>query len=187
MISSGLSGGKVALGVSHPSYDQRRFIVVYASLLVGTPYTYAGEGELGIDCGFDCSGLVRFVYNNTYGNWVFPIDLTANQMRKRCGDKNWIIPNDQKSAGDLLLFSSHIGIYSGEGTMIHALGRVDHDYGEVGWLPDVPEHCDFKYEPIYGNTRRVIEQQFVGNSYWEPRLKGVCRPKWDLDDIITED
>ncbi len=94
----------------------RDSIVALARAQIGKRYVYGGESP---SRGFDCSGLVQFVAS------VLHIDLprTARQQA-RVGDA---VPADTARLlpGDLVTFGngktiSHIGIYVGDGRMIHA-------------------------------------------------------------------
>jgi cell wall-associated NlpC family hydrolase len=84
--------------------------------LSGTPYKYGGNNP---QTGFDCSGFVRYVFNQA-ANLTLPHGARAiSQLGKS-------IPVDQLQPGDLVFFNtlkkafSHVGIYMGEGRFIHA-------------------------------------------------------------------
>ncbi|MFA6987399.1 MAG: C40 family peptidase [Arenimonas sp.] len=92
-------------------------VLIRAIGLVGTPYRYGGNTPEG---GFDCSGLVDFVFLDAAGlrlprSTRALIDFDAPRVRR-----------DKLQPGDLLFFSpgggkaSHIGIYVGEGRFVHA-------------------------------------------------------------------
>jgi cell wall-associated NlpC family hydrolase len=98
----------------------RDSIVSLARAQVGTPYLLGGTSPRG---GFDCSGLVRYVYSRVY--WTPP--RTARQQA-RVGAP---IGRPDLQPGDLLTFGNdgitHIGIYVGDGQFVHAssvAGRV---------------------------------------------------------------
>ena len=93
--------------------DLRAKVVALARSLVGLPYRYGGAD---ID-GFDCSGLVHYVYS------CFGIELPRSaqeQARLRRGRKSLA----QAKAGDILLFKFgrrwHAALYVGEGRFVHA-------------------------------------------------------------------
>ena len=106
--------------------DQAHDIAIHALGLVGTPYRYGGNTP---ESGFDCSGLIGYVYRNQVGT---PPPRTVAQLN------NWGYPIDggELRAGDLVVFGtgrqpSHAGIYVGEGRFVHAPStggtvRLDH-------------------------------------------------------------
>lgn len=112
----GRSGGAVAGGgVSRLSDAQAGDIAIHALGLVGTPYRYGGNTP---DSGFDCSGLVGYVYRHSQG---YAPPRTVSQLRF------WGQPvsEDGLRTGDLVLFGSamspsHAGIYVGGGRFVHA-------------------------------------------------------------------
>jgi cell wall-associated NlpC family hydrolase len=92
-------------------------VLMRAIGLVGTPYRYGGNSPEG---GFDCSGLVDFVFLDAAGlslprSTQELVELTAPEVDR-----------DELQPGDLVFFSprgrqvSHIGIYVGEGRFVHA-------------------------------------------------------------------
>ena len=99
-----------------PTANPGQQIADFAVQFEGYPYKY---GEESPDKGFDCSGLVYYVY----GEFGYPLYRTANDMRKN-GEK---ITMEEALPGDILLFARsaggwfyHCGIYLGDGTFIHA-------------------------------------------------------------------
>lgn len=108
--------------------------------LVGTPYRYGGNTP---ESGFDCSGLVGYVYHK-----AARLDLprsTAGISRLAAPT----VPRQQLSTGDIVLFSTgmglqadHTGIYVGEGRFVHApsrggtvrLDRLDERYWQAKFL-----------------------------------------------------
>ena len=86
-------------------------IAIHALGLVGTPYRYGGNTPEG---GFDCSGLIGYVYRHSAG--VAP-PRTVAQLAG-FGQR---VDAQQLRTGDLVVFgSSHAGIYVGEGRFVHA-------------------------------------------------------------------
>ncbi len=104
--------------------------------LVGTPYRYGGNTPEG---GFDCSGLVGYVFRDAAG-----IDLprTSDEIsRVDAGD----VRRDDPQSGDIVLFNhrghtiTHVGIYVGAGRFAHAPnegGTVRLDYLDSAYWKD---------------------------------------------------
>lgn len=98
------------------SSTQRDSIIEHANQLLGVKYKWAGTNP---DKGLDCSGFVKYVFAK------LGIDLPhrAAELAKLGGS----VGKDtaQMQPGDLLVFGkgsriSHVGIYIGNGNMIHA-------------------------------------------------------------------
>lgn len=97
------------------SSDQASSIAIHALGLVGTPYRYGGNTP---DTGFDCSGLIGYVYRSEVGN---PPPRTV----ARLGAWGEPIEMNGLRTGDLVIFGRssapyHAGIYVGEGRFVHA-------------------------------------------------------------------
>ena len=90
-----------------------------ALALLGTPYRWGGTDP---DKGFDCSGLVGYVFRNAVG-----IEL-PRVSRDMARNGELITDRAQLAAGDLVFFGlkgrvNHVGIYVGEGRFVHAPSR----------------------------------------------------------------
>lgn len=102
-------------------------VVIRAIGLVGTPYRYGGNTPEG---GFDCSGLVNYVYHDMLD---LRLPRTSRELANYQGPR---IAADRLTSGDLVFFGSrgnvtHVGIYVGEGRFVHAPSsggtvRLDH-------------------------------------------------------------
>lgn len=113
-----------------PASERGHDITIHAMGLVGTPYRYGGNTP---DSGFDCSGLIGYVYRLSTG--VVP-PRTVAQL---AGFGQPVQAQDLRS-GDLVIFGAdppgHAGIYVGEGRFVHApstggtvrLDRLDNRY-----------------------------------------------------------
>jgi cell wall-associated NlpC family hydrolase len=88
-----------------------RRVVSYARRFLGIRYSYGGSTPR---TGFDCSGLVRFVYGH------FGIALPHSSWADL--DHGHRIRRGLLRAGDLVFFygASHVGIYVGDGRFIDA-------------------------------------------------------------------
>jgi cell wall-associated NlpC family hydrolase len=107
--SSGSAGG-----LSGSSYEKGQQIAQYAVQFVGCPYSWGGKSPSG----FDCSGLVYYVYKQ------FGIEL-SRVAQDQATDGVPVDPGDLQP-GDILCFYSgssyigHAGIYIGFGKFVHA-------------------------------------------------------------------
>jgi cell wall-associated NlpC family hydrolase len=107
-------------------------VLMRAISLVGTPYRYGGNTPEG---GFDCSGLVNYVYRDMLD---LRLPRTSRELARMEGPR---IAPDRLASGDLVFFGSggtvsHVGIYVGEGRFVHAPstgGTVRLDYLDGSW------------------------------------------------------
>jgi len=107
-------------------------VLMRALGLVGTPYRYGGNTPEG---GFDCSGLVTYVYKDMLD---LRLPRSSRELAQVQGPK---IAPERLATADLVFFGSggnvsHVGIYIGEGRFVHApstggtvrLDRLDGTY-----------------------------------------------------------
>lgn len=110
-------------------------VLMRAISLVGTPYRYGGNTP---ESGFDCSGLVNYVYRDMLD---LRLPRTSRDLAAMQGPR--IVPA-QLASGDLVFFGnggevSHVGIYVGEGRFVHAPnsgGTVRLDRLDGSWWRD---------------------------------------------------
>ncbi len=90
-----------------------------AEKYLGYPYVWGGSSP---NTSFDCSGFVSYVINNCGNGWNVGRQ-TANGLKNLCTT----ISSSEAKPGDLVFFqgtyntsgASHVGIYVGDGMMIH--------------------------------------------------------------------
>ena len=93
----------------------RNHMVNIAKSTIGTRYKWGGNNP---QQGFDCSGLMSYVYKNAMG---VKIPRTAAKQR----DQSRTISYAQLQPGDMLFFktgrkTNHVGVYIGDRKFIHA-------------------------------------------------------------------
>ncbi len=87
--------------------------------MIGIRYTFGGRNP---DTGFDCSGLVRYVFDRVTGRLLPHNSYEMARMGTSVGQ-------GELEPGDLVFFNtrgkrfSHVGIYVGDGRFIHAPSR----------------------------------------------------------------
>lgn len=81
----------------------------YAMQFIGNPYVYGGTS---LTNGADCSGFVQSVYKN------FGISLPRSSSAQRSAGTAVDYANAQP--GDIICYSGHVGIYIGNGQIVHA-------------------------------------------------------------------
>lgn len=108
------AGTAPSTGHATLSNEQAEDIAIHALGLVGTPYRYGGNTP---DGGFDCSGLIGYVYRSRAG-------LAPPRTVAQLSGFGETVDRSQLRTGDLVLFGSgrpsHAGIYVGEGRFVHA-------------------------------------------------------------------
>ena len=99
--------------------EKFRKMITEAEKYLGYPYVWGGSSP---STSFDCSGFVSWVINHCGNGWNVGRQ-TANGLMGKCD----IIPKSEAKPGDLIFFqktyntsgASHVGIYVGDGMMIH--------------------------------------------------------------------
>ena len=92
-------------------------VLFRAMALVGTPYHWGGNTPEG---GFDCSGLVGYVYRHAA---YMQLPHSSREMAAMKGQK--VARMTDLASGDLVFFGSgssisHVGVYVGKGRFVHA-------------------------------------------------------------------
>lgn len=99
--------------------EKFRKMITEAEKYLGYPYVWGGSSP---STSFDCSGFVSWVINHCGNGWNVGRQ-TSNGLMGKCD----IIPKSEAKPGDLIFFqktyntsgASHVGIYVGNGMMIH--------------------------------------------------------------------
>jgi cell wall-associated NlpC family hydrolase len=142
---SALNAGGVLLvdsKTASPVSPTNNEVIFRAFSLIGTPYRWGGSSP---DTGFDCSGLINYVYREAAGVSLPRTTAGLTALKDKAAAED-LIP------GDLVLFAmsgrrvDHAGIYVGEGRFLHA--------------------------PSSGGKVRIDELQA---SYWQRSFQGARR------------
>jgi cell wall-associated NlpC family hydrolase len=110
--------------------------------LMGIRYKRGGTSP---ETGFDCSGFVRHVFNQSLGLSLPRSALAISQAAERI-DKQELQPGDLVFFNTMRRAFSHVGIYLGEGQFVHA--------------------------PRSGGRVRI---ENMGDRYWKLRFDGARR------------
>ena len=122
--------------------DHTAELVVHAMGFLGVPYRRGGDSAA---TGFDCSGFVRAIYEQTVG-LVLPRQANEQAAATEVIDRQDLQPGDLVFFNTMRRAFSHVGIYVGDGKFIHA--------------------------PKPGAEVRVED---MGGSYWRRRFDGARR------------
>jgi cell wall-associated NlpC family hydrolase len=140
---------------SSESFSPAAQDVLFRALgLVGTPYRWGGNTP---DSGFDCSGLIGFVYRDAAG---IALPRTTHDM---LGMRAQNVGIDDLQSGDLLFFAtgggstvSHAGIYVGEGRFVHAPA--------TGGTVRLDSLSKPYWQKAYLNAKRVIQPEHLSRN-----------------------
>ena len=124
--------------------DKASDLVFNAIGFLGVPYRRGGNSA---DTGFDCSGFVRAMYQQTIG-LVLPRRANEQAAATQTIDRKDLQPGDLVFFNTMRQAFSHVGIYVGEGKFIHS--------------------------PKPGAQVRVED---MGLAYWSHRFDGARRVK----------
>lgn len=98
-----------------PPADAANDVLFRAIGLVGTPYRWGGNTPQG---GFDCSGLINYIYMTSTG---LRLPRTSAEMAALDKPK---VRESELASGDLVFFGrghiTHVGVYVGKGRFVHA-------------------------------------------------------------------
>lgn len=101
---------------AHTVAGQASELVVNAMGFLGVPYKRGGTSA---ETGFDCSGFVRAMYQQTVG-LLLPRSADQQAAATQTIDKKELQPGDLVFFNTMRRSFSHVGIYVGDGKFIHA-------------------------------------------------------------------
>ncbi|SEI24835.1 C40 family peptidase [Pseudomonas asplenii] len=137
-----------------PTSPEAEDVLFRALGLVGTPYRWGGNTP---DSGFDCSGLIGYVYRDMAG-----INLPRS-TREMIVMRAPNVPQDALQTGDLIFFAtnggsqvSHAGIYVGEGRFVHAPA--------TGGTVKLDSLSKAYWQRAYLNAKRVLPTEHLARN-----------------------
>ena len=122
--------------------DTASELVMNAMGFLGVPYRHGGNSA---ETGFDCSGFVRAVFEESLGK-VLPRRADEQAAVTETIERSELKPGDLVFFNTMRRAFSHVGIYVGDGKFIHS--------------------------PRSGSTVRVEDMR---KAYWETRFNGARR------------
>jgi NlpC/P60 family len=96
--------------------DRTADLVGNAMMFLGVPYKRGGNS---VETGFDCSGFVRAVYEQSVG-LLLPRKSSEQAAATTTIDKSELKPGDLVFFNTLQAAFSHVGIYIGDGKFVHS-------------------------------------------------------------------
>lgn len=114
-----LRGVTLRYDIPSTTIIQRQKVIQLAKQQIGTPYVFGGSTP---QTGFDCSGLVQFVFQNA-------VNKSLPRTSRAISQKGQTLQRNELQPGDLVFFNtngktnSHVGIYLGQQQFIHAPRR----------------------------------------------------------------
>jgi cell wall-associated NlpC family hydrolase len=145
--AAGASAASAAARVWHDT----RALAHFALGLIGVNYRWGGETP---ERGLDCSGLIRYVFQQVVG---VTLPRTSRELA-RVGER---VQLADLQVGDLVFFNtrrfafSHVGIYLGDSRFIHAPARG-----------------------------REVEVSTLSSAYWQKRFDGARRLAFALPSLV---
>ena len=96
--------------------EQASSLVINAMAFLDVPYRYGGNSA---ETGFDCSGFVRAVYEQSLGK-ILPRRSDEQAAATQTIDRSELKPGDLVFFNTMRRAFSHVGIYVGDGKFIHS-------------------------------------------------------------------
>ncbi|WP_233250002.1 MULTISPECIES: C40 family peptidase [unclassified Limnohabitans] len=123
-------------------------LITQAMDLLGVPYRRGGTSEAS---GFDCSGFVRYLYENSVGQ-ILPRRAEEQAHSTETIDRSELKPGDLVFFNTMKRAFSHVGIYVGDGKFIHA-----------------------------PRTGKAVKVDDMRSAYWQKRFNGARRVPLDTE------
>ena len=125
-------------------------VIDYALQFVGNDYVYGGTS---LTNGTDCSGFTQKIYSN------FGVEIPRTSYEQIHVGENIGVDLDKALPGDLLCFNGHVGIYMGDGKMVHAdnkrnginVNNVYYDKNKE--LKAIIRFDEINHDEVIGKTR----------------------------------
>lgn len=125
-------------------------VIDYALQFVGNDYVYGGTS---LTNGTDCSGFTQKIYSN------FGVEIPRTSYEQIHAGENIGVDLDKALPGDLLCFNGHVGIYMGDGKMVHAdnkrnginVNNVYYDKNKE--LKAIIRFDEINHDEVIGKTR----------------------------------
>ena len=114
-------------------------VVAYASQFIGNPYVYGGNS---LTNGIDCSGFVQQVFAHFGYSLPRVSDAQAGAGRG--------ISYSESRAGDIIVYSGHVAILTGDGGIVHASNSAPYPQGGIKYSSNA------LYRP-YIAVRRIVD------------------------------
>lgn len=119
-------------------------VAIYALGLIGVDYRWGGETP---ESGVDCSGLVRYVFQQVTG-------VTLPRTSKELSRLGRTVASADLAPGDLVFFNtrrlpfSHVGIYLGDNRFIHA--------PSTGSEVEISQLSETYWQKHFNGARRLV-------------------------------
>lgn len=127
--------------------EQASSLVINAMAFLGVPYRWGGDSH---DTGFDCSGFVRAVYEQSVGK-ILPRRSDEQAAATQVIDRSELKPGDLVFFNTMRRAFSHVGIYVGDGKFIHS--------PRAGAQVRVEDMRIAYWNTRFNGARRVLPQQ----------------------------
>lgn len=130
-------------GASEGVLAQAQELALRALGFIGVRYKWGGDSP---DTGFDCSGLIRYVYHQVTGR-ALPGNAREISQVGAAIDRSELRPGDLVFFNTLRRPFSHVGIYLGDARFVHAPSR--------GGRVEIVSMSDRYWQKRFNGARRL--------------------------------